>query len=186
MVIEQRTGYGIFRQITTCSHCHGRGKIIKEACDECQGKGVVEETREIYISIPKGADTGYSIRIEGKGEVGDEGGIPGDLYVVLNVKRHLVFERHGDDIYMTVEISFPQAALGGEVEVSGLDGDLKLDIPEGTQTGAILRIVNQGIPHLDGYGRGDEYIIIKVVTPQDLTEREKGLLKEFERLRKER
>jgi molecular chaperone DnaJ len=104
--------------------------------------------------------------------------------VVLSVKKHAVFERQGDDIYMTKKISFPQAALGGEVEVPSLDGELKLDIPQGTQTGAILRIVNQGIAHLDGYGRGDEYIIIQVVTPQDLSDQEKELLKEFDRLRK--
>jgi molecular chaperone DnaJ len=186
IVTEQRSGYSIYRQITTCSHCRGRGRLIVEPCDECQGKGAVEEIREINVSIPRGADTGYTIRIEGEGETSDQGGIPGDLYVVLNVQKHPTFERHGDDIYMTRQISFPQAALGAEVEVPGLDGKLKLDIPEGTQTGAILRIVNQGIPHLDGYGKGDEYIIIQVVTPQDLSDQEKELLKEFNRLRKGR
>lgn len=182
-VNERRTGHAIYRQITTCSYCRGRGTLVVQPCDECQGKGIVEEVREINVSIPKGADTGYTIRIQGEGEAGEDGGTPGDLYVVLNVKKHAVFERHGDDIYMAKKISFPQAALGGEVEVPGLDGNLKLDIPEGTQTGAILRIVNQGIPHLNGHGRGDEYIIIQVVTPQDLSAREKELLREFERLR---
>jgi molecular chaperone DnaJ len=184
MVTEQRSGYSVFRQITTCPTCRGKGRIITEPCDECEGKGFVEKTRELTISIPKGADTGYRIRIEGEGEAGEEGAIPGDLYVVLDVKRHPIFERHGDDIYVTKGISFPQAALGGEIEdVPGLDGNLELDIPGGTQTGAILRIMDKGIPHPNGYGRGDEYVIIKVVTPTDLSEEEKELLRQFEKLR---
>ncbi len=183
IVTERRSGHAIYRQITTCGYCRGRGTLVVQPCDECQGKGIVEEVREINVSIPKGADTGYTVRIQGEGEAAEDGGMPGDLYVVLNAKKHAVFERHGDDIYVAKKISFPQAALGDEVEVPGLDGNLKLDIPEGTQTGAILRIVNQGIPHLDGYGRGDEYIIIQVVTPQDLSAHEKELLREFHRLR---
>ena len=187
IVTEQRSGYSIFRQITTCSQCHGKGRTIKDPCDECEGRGFIEETSELSISIPRGANTSYSIRLEGEGEAGGEGAMPGDLYVVLHVKKHPVFERHGDDIYMTKEISFPQAALGAEVDdVTGLDGNIKLDIPEGTQTGAIFRIMDKGVPHLDGYGRGDQYMIIKVVTPQELTEREKELLREFDRLEREK
>ena len=146
-----------------------------------------EKTKEILISIPRGAESGYRVILEGEGEPGKEEAKPGDLYVVLNVKRHHLFERHGDDIYVTKEISFPRAALGGEIEnVPGLDGDVKLEIPEGTQTGAIFRIIDKGIPHLNDYGRGDEYIIVKVATPQDLTEQEKELIREFERIREER
>ena len=180
IVTEQRSGSSIFRQISTCSKCRGEGRTIQAPCPECQGKGFLEKTTEISISIPKGADTGYSIKIEGEGEAGSEGSMPGHLYVVLTVQKHPIFERHGDDIYMAREISFAQAALGGEINaLPGLNGNLKLDIPQGTQTGAVFRIMDEGIPHLHGHGRGDQYVIVKVVTPQNLTKREKELFKEL-------
>ena len=134
------------------------------------------------VDIPSGADTGYSIRVEGEGEQGED--LPGDLYIVLNVEKHPIFERHGDDIYLQQEIAFTTAALGGEVLVPGLNDELKLDIPEGTQTGTALRIAGEGIPQLDGHGRGDEYVIVKVITPTNLNRHQKELLKEFERLRR--
>jgi molecular chaperone DnaJ len=185
-VLEQRSGYFISRQITTCSSCKGKGKIIKDPCEQCQGKGVVEEEREISVQIPKGADTGYSIRIEGEGERGNVMTEPGDLYIVLNVQKHPVFERHGDDIFAAKDISFTQAALGGKIDnIPGLEGNLELEIPEGTQTGTLFRIINKGIPHLNNYGRGDLYVITKVITPTDLSKGEKEILKEFEKLRKQ-
>ncbi len=181
IVREQRSGYSLFRQIMVCGKCHGKGKVVKQPCRKCGGKGIIKKSKEIVVRIPAGADTGYKIRIEGEGEKGDD--LPGDLYVVLNVDKHPVFERHSDDIYLEKEIAFTTAALGGEVEVPGLRGELRLDIPEGTQTGTMFRIENEGIPHLDGYGRGDEYVIVKVVTPTKLSRKEKELLREFERLR---
>ncbi len=187
MVTEQRSGYSVFRQITTCSHCRGKGKIIQESCDLCQGKGFIEEISEFSVSIPKGADTGYNIKIEGGGESGNGSIIPGDLYVVLNVKKHPIFERHGADIYMMKEISFTQAALGDEIDdVPSLNGNLTLDIPEGTQNGALLRIMDKGIPHMDGYGRGDQYVMVKVTIPQNLTKKEKELLREFDELQRKK
>jgi molecular chaperone DnaJ len=184
IVWEQRSGYSVFRQISVCGKCRGKGKVVKKRCPDCEGKGVVEKIKEIAVKIPAGADTGYQIRIEGEGEKGED--LPGDLYVVLNVKKHPLFERHGDDIYLQKEIPFTTAALGGEVKVPSLTGELKLKIPEGTQTGTVFRIENGGIPHLDGYGKGDEYVIVKVVTPTNLSRKEKKLLKEFEKLRKGR
>ena len=181
IVREQRSAYSMFRQITVCGECHGQGQIVQAPCKECEGKGIIEKTEEIAVRIPAGADTGYSVRIEGEGEKGED--VPGDLYVVLNVEKHPVFERHGDDIYLQKEVGFTTAALGGKIEVPGLDGSLELEIPEGTQTGTIFRLVDEGIPHLDGYGKGDEYVVAKVVTPTDLSHQEKELLKEFERLR---
>jgi len=181
VVMEQRSGYSVFRQITICGKCHGQGKVVKKACKECEGKGVIEQAREIELIIPPGADTGYQIKIEGEGEEGD--GLRGDLYVVLNVEKHPIFERHGDDIYVQKELSFTTAALGGEVEVPSLNGNVKLDIPEGTQTGTVFRIVNEGIPHVGSYGKGDEYVVVKVSTPTNLSHREKELLREFEKLR---
>jgi len=186
IVREQRAGYSVFRQITVCGECHGRGKIIKKACKECDGKGVIERVKEIRIVIPPGADTSYQIKVEGEGEESEEGdGLPGDLYVVLHVDKHPVFERHGDDIYLQQEIAFTTAALGGKAKVVGLNGNLSLDIPEGTQTGTILRIDGEGMPRLGDYGRGDEYVVVKVVTPTNLSRKEKELLREFERLRQQ-
>lgn len=184
LVKEQRSGSTLFRQITTCSHCKGRGKVVIDPCGECGGKGSLESIRKICLSIPKGANTGHRIIIEGEGEPGVNGN--GDLYVILSVEKHPVFERHGDDIYIVKEIGLTLAALGGELDdIPGLEGNVSLDIPQGTQNGAVLRIINKGIPHLNSYGRGDEYVIIKVLTPTDLSEEEKDLLRRFEESRRQ-
>jgi molecular chaperone DnaJ len=181
IVMEQRSGYSVIRQIMVCADCRGKGRIVKKACKECKGKGLTEKTKRIAVNIAAGADTGHSIRVEGEGEGSD--GLPGDLYIVLDVAEHPLFERHGADVYTQKEISFTTAALGGSVDVPSLDGDLKLDISEGTQTGAVFRITGEGIPHLDGHGKGDEYVIVKVVTPANLNRHEKELLREFKTLR---
>jgi molecular chaperone DnaJ len=184
LVTEHRSGYSVIRQITTCAECRGRGRMIVDSCDECQGKGLIEDTREITVEIPKGASSGHSIRITGEGEPGPDGADSGDLYVVLDVEKHPVFERHGDDIYVLKEIELPEAALGGQVDgIPGLEGSLMLDIPEETQSGAVLRIVNKGIPHLNNSGRGDQYVVVKVVTPTGLSREEKELLEKFRDLR---
>ncbi|OGO07440.1 MAG: molecular chaperone DnaJ [Chloroflexi bacterium RBG_13_60_13] len=182
IVMEQRSGYSVIRQITVCGDCRGRGKTVKKACKECRGKGIGEKTKEISVDIPAGCDTGYRIRVDGEGAEGDD--LPGDLYIVIDTERDPVFERHGDDVYLQKEISFTTASLGGQVDVPGLEGSLKLDIPEGTQTGAVLRITGEGIPGLNGHGRGDEYVIVKVVVPTKLSRREKELLRELETLRR--
>jgi len=182
IVREQRSGYSVFRQITVCDKCHGKGKVVKQSCKECQGKGIIEKTKEIVVRIPAGADTGYKVRLEGEGQKGED--LPGDLYVVLSVDKHPIFERHGDDIYLQKEITFTTAAFGGEVEVPGLNGDVTLDVPEGTQTSTVFRITGQGMPRLDGHGKGDEYVVVKVATPTNLSRKEKELLREFERLRR--
>jgi molecular chaperone DnaJ len=180
IIREQRSGYSVFRQIMVCGKCGGRGKIVKEACKICEGKGVIRETEEIDVTVPAGTDMGHGLRIDGKGEQSED--LPGDLYVVLHVEKHPVFERHDDDLYVQEDITFTTAALGGEVKVRSLDGDIKLDIPEGTQTGSVFRIEGHGIGHLDGSGWGDEYIIVRVVTPTDLTGQEKDLLRKLEKL----
>ena len=181
IVREQRSGSSIFRQITVCGKCRGRGQLIKEACDQCQGTGILEKTREVAVQIPAGAETGHSIRLEGEGEKGE--GLPGDLYVVLHVERHPTFERHGDDIFVQQDISLTTAALGGQVEAPTLDGTATVDVPEATQTGTAFRIMGQGVPRLDGQGRGDQYVIVRVLTPTDLSDEERELLRQFERLR---
>lgn len=187
LVVEQKAAFGVFRQISACPHCQGKGKEVKEKCDLCSGMGFLEDISELKVSIPKGADSGYNVRFQGEGE-SDGGSItPGDLYVVVNVKEHELFERRGDDIFIAHEIDFTHAALGAVLDdVPGLESNVTLEIPEGTQAGEVLRISNKGIPHLNGAGRGDQYVMIKPVTPRDLSEREKVLLREFESLRKEK
>ena len=183
MVREQRTGFGVFRQISTCGHCNGQGRLVKEKCEECRGNGYKKQVTELSIAIPRGAGDDYSLKIAGEGEAGTAGAEPGDLYVVLNVAKHNIFERHGDDIYMAREISFVDATLGGEIEdLPSLNGRLKLEIPEGTHTGTVLRLTDKGIPHLKGSGHGDLYVVVKVLTPQNLGEKQKELLREFSRL----
>jgi molecular chaperone DnaJ len=174
----------MLRQITVCNRCHGQGKVVKKSCRECKGKGVIEKTKEIKVTIPPGADTGYQIKVEGEGERSE--GLPGDLYVVLHVEKHPVFERHGDDIYLQQDIDFTTAALGGTIKVAGLDGNLSFDVPAETQTGTTFRIDGEGIPRLNGYSKGDQYVMVKIVTPQNLTKKEKELLKELDRLQKEK
>jgi molecular chaperone DnaJ len=181
IVREQRSGYSVFRQISTCGKCRGKGKVVTKPCKECDGKGIIEKTEEIGIKIPAGADSGYRIRIEGKGEKGED--LPGDLYIVLVIEKHPVFERHNDDIYLQQEISFTTATLGGEMTVPTLNGERNLEIPEGTQSGTVVRIENEGVPHLENRGRGDEYVIVKVITPINLSHKEKELIIEFQRLR---
>jgi molecular chaperone DnaJ len=177
LIREQRLGYGIFRQVIVCDQCNGKGKLIRNFCKECKGKGTVEKTTDIKVRVPPGADTGNAIRIEGEGETGEAQN--GDLYVVLHVQKHPVFERRGDDIYIQKEITFATAALGGKIDIAGLDGGNKLEIPEGTQTGSTFRIHSKGIKHLDGRGQGDEYVMVKVITPKNLNNKEKELLTEF-------
>ena len=181
IIREHRAGHRAVRQITVCGKCRGTGKIVKDPCNECDGKGTIEKTKDITVSIPAGADTGYHIAIEGEGEKGED--IPGDLYIVFHVKKHDTFERHEDDIYLQKEIDFATATLGSEIEVPGLNGNRKLNIPEGTQTGTVFRISGAGIPRLGSRGKGDEYVVVKVVTPTNLSRKEKDLLREFARLR---
>ena len=184
-VIEQRSGSTLFRQIAVCPDCNGKGREVTNPCDDCKGRGSVEDEREIHISIPRGADSGYAMKIEGEGATGLSGN--GDLYVVLEVENHPVFERHGDDIYVLKEVEFPQAALGGEIhDIPGLEGNVSVDIPQGTQNGEVLRIIDVGVPHLGNHGRGDQYVVIKVMTPMDLTEEEEDLLRRFHESRKQR
>ena len=183
IVNEQRSGFGIFRQISTCNHCRGKGQTVREPCEDCDGKGYIRDITTYKVTIPPGADSGYNVRIEGAGETGNGSALPGDLYVVIYIKEHPVFERRGDDILMTREISLTQAVLGAELDdIPGLSGNITLEIPEGTQPGSVLRIMDKGLPHLNGYGRGDFYVMVTVKIPQDLTEKEKELLREFDNL----
>jgi len=146
----------------------------------------VRRTRRIQIKIPLGVDTGSKLRIRGEGEEGDRGGPPGDLFVFIYMEPHGFFSREGDDIVCQVPISFPQAALGAEIEVPTLNGKRNLSIPKGTESGEILRIRGEGFPRIRGHGRGDQLIQIIVKTPKNLTKKQEGILRELEELSKER
>jgi len=173
---------GFFTISTTCSQCRGEGKVIPHPCKACRGLGKVRRSKRIQLKIPPGVDTGSKLRIRGEGEEGERGGPPGDLFVFLYVEPHDFFSRDGDDIVCQVPISFTQAALGGEIEISTLNGTRSLTIPKGTETGQIFRIKGEGFPRLRGYGRGDQVVQVIVKTPKNLTKRQEEILREFEEI----
>ena len=173
------TPFGRMVNQTTCGRCHGTGKIVKNPCPNCNGTGRKKTTRTIKVNIPKGVDNGSRVRVNGGGEAGVRGGSNGDLYVYIFIKPHKIFRREGYDVIVEVPVSFVQAALGDKVQVPTIDGPVEIKIPAGTQSGKILRLRERGIPHLRGNGRGDEHVVIKVLTPQNLNQRQKELLKEF-------
>ncbi|PWK08393.1 molecular chaperone DnaJ [Tumebacillus permanentifrigoris] len=165
---------------TTCRTCAGTGKKIEQKCGTCHGEGKVRKRRQMKINVPPGVDTGNRIRVSGAGEMGAKGGPPGDLFVVLVVRDHDFFEREGEDVYCEVPLTFVQAALGDEIEVPTIDGKVMLRIPEGTQTGKVFRLRGQGIPVLNRSNvRGDQHVRITVVTPNNLNDRQKELLREL-------
>lgn len=175
-----RTPFGVIQNARECERCHGTGQIVKNPCNKCHGSGKIRVQRDIDLKIPKGIDEGQRLRISGGGQAGERGGAPGDLYVYINIKPHKIFTRRDNDVYCEIPISFVQAALGAKIEAPTIDGKVELTIPEGTQSGRVLTMRGKGIPILRGEGRGDEYVKIKVLTPQKLSERQKKLLREFE------
>ena len=176
----QRTPFGLFSTTTTCRKCRGQGKYVKNECPECDGIGNVEKTRKIEISVPKGATDGTNLRIQSEGESGK--GMPsGDLYIVIHVKPHRIFERHGNDIYIKAQVSFSTAALGGTIEVPTLKGKASLKIPAGTQSSTMFRMKGLGIPDLHSHHVGDENVEVYVEVPEKLTSKQKKLLEEFEK-----
>lgn len=177
--------FGYTSTITTCPNCGGTGRQIPHPCPTCGGKGRERRKRKIEVNIPAGIDDGYRIRIPGQGDAGANGGPPGDLYVDLFVKPHPVFKRNQQDLYVEQEISFAQAALGDLVRVPTLDGPEELSIPAGTEAGATLTLRNRGMPSLRSNGRGHQYVVIKVVTPKKLSQRQRELLLEFAEARGE-
>ena len=180
--ITQNTPFGRIVNRRTCSRCNGTGKIVKNPCKDCHGSGRKRVERKIKVTIPKGVDQGSRVRVSGGGEAGVRGGGNGDLYVYIFVKSHKLFKRQGNDVIVEVPITFVQAALGATVQVPTLDGPVELKIPAGIQSGKILRIREKGVPFLRGSGRGDEHVVVKVLTPQKLSGRQVELLREFAEL----
>lgn len=170
---------GFFTITRTCPACQGAGQIIRERCPDCRGQGRLERERTIELRIPPGVDTGTRLRVAGEGEPGPNGGPPGDLYVVLEVKEHPFFERRGADLYCTIPVSVVQAAVGTELQVPGLTGEERLKIPEGTQSGAVFRIKGKGMPDPHGGGKGDLYYHVRVMTPTKLTREQRKLMEQL-------
>ena len=179
---QVRTQQGFFSISTTCSQCRGEGTIISDPCPKCQGQGRLRKQESLSVRIPPGVDNGSRLKLRGEGEAGYGGGTPGDLYVIIHVKEHSLFVRQENHIVIEVPISFPQAALGCEIEVPTLEGKVNLKIPSGTQSGKVLRLKGKGIIDLHGYGRGDQLIRVVVETPRSLTSRQRELLEEFAKL----
>lgn len=176
--VEQILG-GFMRVRQTCPRCDGAGEVIERPCQRCQGQGRTPQRSKVRLRIPPGVDTGTRLRSAGNGESGMRGGPPGDLYVVLHVRPHEIFQRHGDDLLCEVPISFVQAALGAEIEVPTLDGKASIRIPPGTQSGTVFRLRGKGIPNVQGYGRGDLHVRVVVEVPTKLTPQQRAKLEEF-------
>lgn len=176
---QVRRTQGFFSIATTCSHCRGSGVVYTEICKECRGSARILKSKPLSLKIPPGVDHGSQLRLVGEGGPGRNGGPPGDLYVVLHVEPHEFFERDGDRLLCQIPISFPQAALGAEIEIPTLDGTETLKIPRGTQTGDVLRMRGQGMPNVRSGRKGDLQVQVFVRTPTKLSERQEELLKEL-------
>jgi molecular chaperone DnaJ len=182
----QQSIFGQFVNVTMCERCRGEGRVITTPCEKCRGQGRVRNNRRVVVNIPAGVDDGIVVRVTGEGEVSARGGTPGNLLVILTVKPHPFFKRSGNDIIYELPISFTQAALGDEVDVPTVDGKSAiLKIPAGTQSNRSFRLKGLGVPVVHSSARGDQHVIVKVVTPTNLTAEQKHLLEEFARLERE-
>ncbi|MGI5838643.1 MAG: molecular chaperone DnaJ [bacterium] len=177
----QNTPFGRITNVRPCDRCHGEGQIIQNPCPECHGQGRVRRKRMLHAKIPAGVDSGTRLRMAGEGEAGVRGGPRGDLYLFIRVKPHKLFTRRENDIYCEIPVSFADVALGAEIMVPTLDGEVQLKIPAGTQTGTSFRLKGKGVPYLRSHARGDQHVRVKVTTPAHLSEKQKELLREFAR-----
>jgi molecular chaperone DnaJ len=174
---QMRFQQGFFSVARTCPQCGGTGTVITDPCKTCNGQTVVEHEHKLLVKVPAGVEQDTRIRYQGEGESGRYGGPTGDLYVVLSVKKHKFFERDGDDLHCVMPISFPQAALGTELEIETLEGKETLKVPEGVQSGKEFRLRGKGVPHLNERGKGDLIVQIRVSTPSRLTKEQRDLMK---------
>jgi molecular chaperone DnaJ len=175
----QQSIFGRFTNVATCSTCRGKGTIIKESCHQCKGSGRERFERNVNVRIPAGVDHGSQVIMRGEGDSGSLGGPSGNLFITLSVKTHEFFQRRGDDIIYELPLNFVQATLGDEVEVPSLVGKTKIKIPSGSQTGRLFRLKGQGIAHLNKGGRGDQLVILVVLSPEGLNDKQRQLLKEL-------
>ena len=179
VVQMQRTFLGSMQTVATCADCNGRGKRASKKCKHCGGDGILAKTSKIKLKIPAGIDDGQSIRLTGHGEAAPHGGQSGDLYARVHAHPQRGFTREGYNIYTEAEISYPQAVLGDKIDVETLEGVVKLVIPEGTESGQMIRLRDKGVPHLEGRGRGDQFIKIKIRVPKKLSRESRKKLEEL-------
>ncbi len=177
--VQRNTPLGSFVSVNTCDKCGGKGKLVSDPCPTCKGTGKERKHRKIKINVPAGVDTGNVIPLRGHGEHGANGGPPGDLYVNIRVAAHPQFKRKGFDIYIDRHISFAKATLGCELKVPTVDGEVKYDVPAGTQPGTVFRLKSKGVPRVNSSGRGDQYVNIIVDIPKNLNDKQKEALKMF-------
>jgi molecular chaperone DnaJ len=180
VVQNQRTFLGTMQTVGTCPTCQGRGKHASKKCKHCGGDGILAKTSTINVKIPAGIDNGQSIRLQGHGEAAPHGGEQGDLYIVAHVRPLKGFRRDGFDVYTLCEISFPQAVLGDKVEIETLDGSVKIVVPEGTESGQLIRLKGKGIMHLGRSSRGDQYVEMKINVPKKITKQIRKLLEDLQ------
>lgn len=181
ITITQQSMFGMVRNVQVCPDCHGSGKIIKDKCTDCRGTGYQTKLKTIQVTIPAGIDNGQSIRIRDKGEPGTNGGPRGDLLVEVNVARHPIFQRQDMNIYSTAPITYAQAALGGEVKLNTVDGEVLYEVKPGTQTDTRIRLKGKGVPSLRNKNvRGDHYVTLVVQVPTNLNEDAKEALRKFD------
>lgn len=177
--VQRQTPLGSFVSTSSCDHCHGTGKITETPCKECKGKGHIRKTRKIKVNIPAGVDTGNVMPLRGQGEHGLRGGSPGDLYVKINVTPSKNFTRKGNDVYIDAHISMAKAALGTEITVATVDGNVKYTVPAGTQSGTMFRLKGKGIQRVNSSGKGDQYVKVIVDIPKSLNKAQEEALYAF-------
>ncbi len=180
VTVQQRTPFGVMQSSQPCTRCGGKGRIIKSPCSKCHGSGKTGSTKRVEVKVPAGIDDDQSLCLQGLGDAGINGGPNGDLYVIVTVRPDAMFERDRFDVHVTVPITYSQAVLGAEVEVPTIDGKVKYDVPEGTQSGATFRLRGKGIQYIRGRGRGDQYVHVVVEIPKKLTKTQREALKKFE------
>lgn len=183
-MVQQRrqTPLGFMSTSAPCGRCGGKGKIIHQPCKHCGGKGMVRRRKTLSVNIPAGIDNGQTISLRGQGNAGKNGGPAGDLLIVVAVRPHDIFRREGTSVLCEAPITFTQAVLGAELEIPTIDGKVKYNIPEGTQSGTTFRLKGKGIPGLNGRGRGDQYVTVYIETPRNLNREQKEALKKFSEL----
>ena len=177
--VRRQTPMGVFATSSPCGRCGGKGKIIHQPCPDCRGTGAVRKRKTIKASVPAGIDNGQTISIRGQGHAGKNGGPAGDLLITITVKPHELFRREGTSVLCEAPITFAQAVLGAELEIPTIDGKVKYDLPEGTQSGTTFRLKGKGIPSINGRGRGDQYVTVYIETPRNLNKEQKDALKKF-------
>lgn len=180
VTINQRTPFGVVQTQRACDACHGKGKIIDNPCKKCGGTGKQRKNKSVDVTIPAGIKDQQILNVGGRGNAGTNGGPAGDLHVYINVRPHPVFERRGDDVWCDMPITFAQASLGAEIVVPTLDGKVTYSVHEGTQPGDVFKLKGKGIQHLNGRGKGDQYVRITVEIPKNLNSKQKDIIKQFE------